>query len=74
VTEEQSVEESGLDRALLLEQVLAAVLRKFVAQGDKIKINLALAGHETDIVIDYPDKLGQAVKLSWKDVRDDTGT
>ena len=74
MTGEQSVEESGLDRALLLEQVLAAVLRKFVSEGDKVKINLALAGHETDIVIDYPDKQGQAAKLSWRDVRDDTGT
>lgn len=68
---EVSVEESGLDPALLLEQVLSAVLRKYVPEGNKVTINLATAGHMTDVMVDFPNIEGQAVKVSWKNVPDD---
>jgi len=71
VSFELTPEESGLDPALLLEQVLSAVLRKYVPEGDKVKINLATAGHETDVMVDFPNIEGQAVKVSWKNVVDD---
>lgn len=70
---ELTVEESGLDPALLLEQVLSAVLRKYIPEGDKVKINLATAGHVTDVLLDFPDVAGQAVKISWKNVPDTQG-
>lgn len=69
MTGDQSAKQPGEVPAVLLQNVLAAVLRKFVKEGDKVKINLASAGNETDLVIDLVPG-SQKAKISWHNVAD----